>query len=158
MTLPMDVRIASENARIGFVFGRLGIVPEACSTWFLPRIVGISRALEMAYSAEILDAQQALAAGLVREVVAPDDLLPTAYALAHRFVDGRSPVATALMRQMLYRNSAQPDPLAAHQVESLAMFYSSIGDGKEGVAAFLGKRPADFTGTVPEDLPPFYPW
>jgi enoyl-CoA hydratase/carnithine racemase len=112
----------------------------------------------MAYSAEILDAQQALAAGLVREVVAPDDLLPTAYALAHRFVDGRSPVATALMRQMLYRNSAQPDPLAAHQVESLAMFYSSIGDGKEGVAAFLGKRPADFTGTVPEDLPPFYPW
>ena len=157
MTLPMDVRIASENARIGFVFGRLGIVPEACSTWFLPRIVGISRALEMAYSAEILDAQQALAAGLVREVVAPDDLLPTAYALAHRFVDGRSPVATALMRQMLYRNSAQPDPLAAHQVESLAMFYSSIGDGKEGVAAFLGKRPADFTGTVPEDLPPFYP-
>ncbi len=108
--------------------------------------------------AEILDAQQALAAGLVREVVAPDDLLPTAYALAHRFVDGRSPVATALMRQMLYRNSAQPDPLAAHQVESLAMFYSSIGDGKEGVAAFLGKRPADFTGTVPEDLPPFYPW
>ena len=158
MTLPMDVRIASENARIGFVFGRLGIVPEACSTWFLPRIVGISRALEMAYSAEILDAQQALAAGLVREVVAPDDLLPTAYALAHRFVDGRSPVATALMRQMLYRNSAQPDPLAAHQVESLAMFYSIIGDGKEGVAAFLGKRPADFTGTVPEDLPPFYPW
>jgi enoyl-CoA hydratase/carnithine racemase len=158
MTLPMDVRIASENARIGFVFGRLGIVPEACSTWFLPRIVGISRALEMAYSAEILDAQQALAAGLVREVVVPDDLLPTAYALAHRFVDGRSPVATALMRQMLYRNSAQPDPLAAHQVESLAMFYSSIGDGKEGVAAFLGKRPADFTGTVPEDLPPFYPW
>lgn len=158
MTLPMDVRIASENARIGLVFGRLGIVPEACSTWFLPRIVGISRALELAYSAEILDAQQALAAGLVREVVPADDLLPTAYALAHRFVDGRSPVATALMRQMIYRNSAQPDPLAAHQVESLAMFYSSIGDGKEGVAAFLGKRPAEFTGSVPQDLPPFYPW
>jgi enoyl-CoA hydratase/carnithine racemase len=158
MTLPMDVRIASENARIGLVFGRLGIVPEACSTWFLPRIVGISRALELVYSAEILDAQQALAAGLVREVVPADDLLPTAYALAHRFVDGRSPVATALMRQMIYRNSAQPDPVAAHQVESLAMFYSSIGDGKEGVAAFLGKRPAEFTGSVPEDLPPFYPW
>ena len=158
MTLPMDVRIASENARIGLVFGRLGIVPEACSTWFLPRIVGISRALELVYSADILDAQQALAAGLVREVVPADDLLPTAYALAHRFVDGRSPVATALMRQMIYRNSAQPDPLAAHQVESLAMFYSSIGDGKEGVAAFLGKRPAEFTGSVPEDLPPFYPW
>lgn len=158
MTLPMDVRIASENARIGLVFGRLGIVPEACSTWFLPRIVGISRALELVYSADILDAQQALAAGLVREVVPADDLLPTAYALAHRFVDGRSPVATALMRQMIYRNSAQPDPLAAHQVESLAMFYSSIGDGKEGVAAFLGKRPAEFTGSVPEGLPPFYPW
>ena len=146
MTLPMDVRIASEKARIGFVFGRLGIVPEACSTWFLPRIVGISRALELVYAADILDAHQALDAGLVREVVPADELLPTAYALARRFVEGRSQVATALMRQMMYRNSAQPDPVVAHQVESLAMFYASIGDGKEGVAAFLEKRAAEFTG------------
>jgi enoyl-CoA hydratase/carnithine racemase len=157
MTLPMDVRIASEKARIGFVFGRLGIVPEACSTWFLPRIVGISRALELVYSAEILDAGQALDAGLVREVVPADDLLTTAHVLARTFVDGRSPVATALMRQMMYRNSAQPDPIVAHQVESLAMFYASIGDGKEGVAAFREKRAAEFTGRA-SDLPPFYPW
>lgn len=158
MTLPMDVRIASERARIGFVFGRLGIVPEACSTWFLPRVVGICRALELVYSADILDAQQALDFGLVREVVPEDELLPTAYALAERFVKGKSQVATALMRQMMYRNSAQPDPLQAHIVESLAMFYSSIGAGKEGVAAFIGKRPADFRGTASSDMPPIYPW
>ncbi len=158
MTLPMDVRIASESARIGFVFGRLGIVPEACSTWFLPRIVGISRALELVYSADVLDAHQAREVGLVREVVAPEDLLPTAYALARRFVQGRSQVATALMRQMVYRNSAQADPLEAHRVESLAMFYASTGDGKEGVAAFLEKRPSEFTGRVSSDLPPFFPW
>lgn len=158
MTLPMDVRIASDKARIGFVFGRLGIVPEACSTWFLPRIVGISRALELVYSADILDATQALDAGLVREVVPADELLPTAYALARRFVEGRSQVATALMRQMMYRNAAQPDPVAAHQVESLAMFYASTGDGKEGVAAFREKRPAEFDGRASTDMPPFYPW
>ncbi len=158
MTLPMDVRIASERARIGFVFGRLGIVPEACSTWFLPRIVGISRALELVYSADILDAQQALAVGLIREVVPEEELLPSAYALAARFVAGKSQVATALMRQMMYRNSAQPDPLQAHIVESLAMFYSSVGEGKEGVAAFVGKRPAEFRGTASADMPPIYPW
>ena len=158
MPLPMDVRIASEKARIGFVFGRLGIVPEACSTWFLPRIVGMSRALELVYTADILDAEQAREFGLVRSVVPPEDLLPTAYELAQRFVAGRSPVATALMRQMLYRNSAQPDPVEAHRVESLAMFYASIGDGKEGVSAFLEKRPAEFTGRASSDLPPFYPW
>jgi enoyl-CoA hydratase/carnithine racemase len=158
MTLPMDVRIASDKARIGFVFGRLGIVPEACSTWFLPRIVGISRALELVYSADILDAEHALDAGLVREVVPVDDLLPTAYALARRFVDGRSQVATALMRQMMYRNSAQPDPVAAHRVESLAMFYASTGDGQEGVAAFREKRAAEFTARASTDMPPFYPW
>lgn len=158
MTLPMDVRIASEKARIGFVFGRLGIVPEACSSWYLPRIVGMSNALDLVYSADIIDAQQAKEVGLVKEVVAPEDLLPTAYALAHRYVDGKSQVATAVMRQMLYRNSAEPHPVEAHRVESLAMFYASIGEGKEGVAAFLEKRPAEFTGRVPEDMPPFYPW
>ncbi len=158
MTLPMDVRIASERARVGFVFGRLGIVPEACSTWFLPRVVGMSRALELIYSADILDAQAAHEFGLVSEVVSEEELLPRAYELAHRFVDGRSPVATALMRQMLYRNAVEPHPVEAHRVESLAMFYTSVADGKEGVAAFLEKRPADFTGRVPEDMPPFYPW
>jgi enoyl-CoA hydratase/carnithine racemase len=158
MTLPMDVRIASDRARIGFVFGRLGIVPEACSTWFLPRIVGMSQALELVYSADIIDASTALELGLVREVVPEQDLLPTAYALAHRFTEARSPVATALMRQMLYRNASAPHPVDAHRVESLAMFYTSMGDGKEGVTAFLEKRPTEFTGRVPEDMPPFHPW
>jgi enoyl-CoA hydratase/carnithine racemase len=157
MTLAMDVRLASTKARIGFVFGRLGIVPEACSTWFLPRIVGTSRALELVYSADILDADAAHEWGLVRSVHEPDDLLPAAHALAQKFSKARSPVATALARQMMYRNAAQPHPIEAHRVDSLAMFYTSRGDGKEGVAAFLEKRDPDFRGSTNE-MPPFHPW
>jgi enoyl-CoA hydratase/carnithine racemase len=157
MTLAMDVRLASEKARIGFVFGKLGIVPEACSSWFLPRLVGISQALEWTLSADIFDAQEAKRGGLVKDVLAPDALLPEAYRLAQRFVEGRSPVSVALIRQMLYRNSAQPDPTAAHQIESLAMFYTSIGDGREGVSSFLEKREASFKAQATE-MPPFYPW
>jgi enoyl-CoA hydratase/carnithine racemase len=157
MTLAMDVRLASDKARIGFVFGRLGIVPEACSSWFLPRIVGISRALEWVYTADILTPEEAQQGGLVRSVHPADELLPAAYALARRFTANRSPVATALARQMIWRNSAQPHPLEAHRVDSLAMFYTSRGDGKEGVAAFREKRDPEFTGRT-TDLPPFYPW
>jgi enoyl-CoA hydratase/carnithine racemase len=157
MTLPMDVRLASDRARIGFVFGRLGIVPEAASTWFLPRIVGISRALEWVYTADVLTAEEAHEGGLVRSVHREDELLDAAYDLARRFTRDRSPVATALARQMMYRNSAQPHPLEAHRVDSLAMFYTSIGDGREGVAAFLEKREPWFTGRT-TDMPPFYPW
>lgn len=157
MTLPMDIRLASEKARIGFVFGRLGIVPEACSTWFLPRLVGISQALEWAYSADIFDAAEAQRAGLVKAVYPPDQLLPEALKIARRIADERSPVAIALARQMMWRNSAQPHPLAAHQVDSLAMFYTSVGDGKEGVKAFLEKRPAAFEGKASQ-MPGFYPW
>ncbi|WP_068166027.1 crotonase/enoyl-CoA hydratase family protein [Rhodococcus phenolicus] len=153
MTLPMDFRLASESARIGFVFGRLGIVPEACSTWFLPRVVGMQNALELVYSADIVDATTAKELGLIRSVHAQEDLLPAARALAHRFVDGRSRVATALTRRMMYRNSAESSPLAAHRRESLAMFYTSVGDGKEGVSAFLEKRDPVFTSRVPQDLP-----
>jgi enoyl-CoA hydratase/carnithine racemase len=158
MTLPMDVRLMAEGARIGFVFGRLGIVPEAASSWFLPRLVGISRALEWVYRADILTAQEAQDGGLVRSVVPDDGLLEAAYDLARKFTQGRSPVATALARQMLWRNAAQPHPIEAHRVDSLVMFYTSIGDGKEGVNAFKEKRPARFQGNASKDLPPFYPW
>lgn len=146
MTLAMDIRLASTTARIGFVFGRLGIVPEAASSWFLPRIVGIQQALEWVYSAEVLTAEQALAGRLVRSVHDPDELLEAAYALARSFVVGRSPVALGLAKQLLYRNSAAPHPLEAHRADSLAMWHTSVGDGKEGVAAFLEKRDPEFTG------------
>jgi enoyl-CoA hydratase/carnithine racemase len=157
MTLAMDVRLASEKARIGFVFGKIGIVPEACSTWFLPRIVGISRALELVYSAEILPGAEAKEIGLVRSVHEPDDLLPAAYDLARRFTQNRSPVATAVARQMMYRNSAQPHPIEAHRVDSLGVYYQSLVDGKEGIASFLEKRDPEFTSTTNE-MPPYYPW
>ncbi len=146
MTLAMDLRLASTRARIGFVFGRLGIVPEATSSWFLPRIVGIQQALEWVYSADILTAEDALAGRLVRSVHEPDDLLPATYDLVRTFVRGRSPVALGLAKQLLYRNSAAADPLEAHLSDSLAMFYTSLGDGKEGVAAFREKRDPQFTG------------
>lgn len=150
MTLAMDLRLASTKARIGFVFGRLGIVPEACSSWFLPRIVGIQQALEWVYSADILTAEQALAGRLVLSLHEPEDLLPAAYELARSFVTDRSPVALGLAKQLLYRNSAAADPLEAHLTDSLAMFWTSIGDGKEGVAAFLEKRAPQFTGRASE--------
>ena len=156
MTLAMDFRLASEKARIGFVFGRLGIVPEACSSWFLPRIVGLQQALEWCYSADILKAEEAKEGGLVKSISAPETLLDDARAFAKKLCENRSPVAIALTRQMLYRNSAQPHPLHAHQVDSLAMFYTSIGDGEEGVQAFLEKRPADFKAKASTDMPPFY--
>jgi len=157
MTLAMDVRLAADTAKIGFVFGKLGIVTEACSSWFLPRLVGISQALEWLYSAEIFDAAAARRGGLVRSVMPLDQLLPEAYRLARKFVDGRSAVATALMRQMIYRNVAERSPLDAHRIDSLAMFYTSIGDGKEGVQAFLDKRAPQFVGRA-SDMPPFWPW
>lgn len=150
MLCAMDARLASENARIGFVFGKIGIVPEACSSWFLPRIVGIPQALEWFYSADILTAEEAKDGGLVRSIHAPEDLLPAAYALAEKFTKNRSPVGTALTRQMVWRNSAQPHPVEAHKVDSLAMWWASVGDGKEGVAAFLEKRDPNFTSKASE--------
>lgn len=158
MTLAMDFRLAATNARIGFVFNRLGIVPEACSSWFLPRLVGLQRALEWCFTADLLTADEALAGGLLRSVHAPEDLLPAARELARRCCENRSAVAIALTRQMLYRNSAQAHPLEAHRIESLAMFYTSLGDGKEGVAAFREKRPPAFTASTAQDMPPFVPW
>ncbi len=156
MTLAMDFRLASEKARMGFVFGKLGIVPEACSSWFLPRLVGPQQALEWVLSADIFDAAEGLRGGLFRSIHAPESLLEDARKLAHRFIDGRSPVAVALTRQMLIRNAAQNHPIEAHRIDSLAMFHASVGDGKEGVAAFLEKRDPAFEGKA-SDMP-FWPW
>jgi len=155
MTLAMDIRLASSRARIGFVFARRGIVPEAASSWFLPRIVGLQQALEWVYSAEILTADQALAGRLVRSVHEPDELLGAAQELARSFVVGRSATALGLAKRLLYRNSAAADPLEAHLSDSLAMYWQSIGDGKEGVAAFLEKRAPAFTGRASE-IPDVY--
>lgn len=157
MTLPMDFRFASEKARIGFVFGRVGITPEACSTWFLPRIVGMAQAMEWLYRADVFTAQEAMDKGLVRAVVPPEQLLATACDFARSLITDRSPVSVALIRQMLYRNSALPNPAEAHRVESLAMFYTSIADGKEGVRAFNEKRDAQFREKA-SAMPPFFPW
>ena len=156
MTLAMDLRLASTTAKIGFVFGRLGIVPEACSTWFLPRLVGPQQALEWIYSAQVLTADQALAGGLLRSVHEPDDLLPAALELARSFVVDRSPMALALAQQMVYRNGAASHPLEAHLSDSLAMYWTSIGDGKEGVAAFREKRAPRFTRKASQ-APRIYP-
>lgn len=155
MTLAMDIRLASSKARIGFVFGKLGIVPEAASSWFLPRIVGLQQALEWVYSAEILTADQALAGRLVRSVHEPDELLDAAQELARSFVVGRSPVALGLAKQLLYRNAAVAHPIEAHRADSLAMWHTSVGDGQEGVAAFREKRDPEFTGRA-SDLPQIF--
>jgi enoyl-CoA hydratase/carnithine racemase len=155
MTLPMDVRLAAEGAKIGFVFGRLGIVPEACSSWFLPRLVGIPQALEWIYTAEPFDAAEAVRGGLVKAAVPSGQLLDEARKLAHRFIDHRSPVAVGLARQLVYRNGAQPHPIEAHRVDSLAMWHLSQKDGAEGVRAFLEKRAPQFTSRVSSDLPDF---
>ena len=157
MTCAMDIRLASEHARIGFVFNKIGITPEACSSWFLPRIVGISQALEWVYSADILKAEEALAGRFVKAVVPADALLEEAYKIARRIAQ-HSPVAIALTRQMMYRCAAQPHPLEAHKVDSLAIFYTSQNSGKEGVQSFLEKRPASFTQRTSTDMPDFYPW
>jgi len=157
MTCAMDIRLASEKARIGFVFNKIGITPEACSTWFLPRIVGMSQALEWTYTGEILSAEAAREGGLVKVVVPPEDMVDEAYALARR-IAAHSPVAIALTRQMMYRNAAQPHPIEAHKIDSLAIFYASLASGKEGVASFLEKREPQFTDSAANDMPPFYPW
>jgi enoyl-CoA hydratase/carnithine racemase len=156
MTLPMDVRIASANARIGFVFGRIGIVPEACSTWFLPRIVGMSQALEWSYSADIIDAAEAQRTGLVKAVMPAEALLEEAHALARRFTEHRSPVGIALTRQMMYRNAAQAHPLAAHRSDSLAIHHLMQRDGQEGMRAFHEKRSPEFTSRVTTGMPEFF--
>ena len=159
LTLPMDVRIASSAARIGFVFARRGVVPEACSTWFLPRLVGISQAAEWVYTGRVFSAEEALAGRLVSRVVAPDALLPTARALAREIADNSSAVSVTLARQMMWKLLGADHPMDAHLLDSQAMFFTGrSADAREGIAAFLEKRPARFPLRPSVDLPPFYPW
>jgi len=159
MTLPMDVRLASEAARIGFVFARRGIVPEACSSWFLPRVVGISQAMEWVATGRVFDAREALAGRLVRSVHAPDELLPAAHALAAEIVDNTAPVSVALARALLWRMLGADHPMAAHRADSRAMFSrGQSADAREGVTSFLEKRPAQFPDRVSEGLPEVFPW
>lgn len=153
MTLAMDVRLMADNARMGFVFGKIGIVPEACSTWFLPRLVGISQALDWVYTGELISSDAALKAGLIKAAVTAEELLATAENLARSYITNRSPVGVALARQMMLRNAAQPHPVEAHKVESLAVFYTSQKDGREGIKAFLEKRDPQFTAKVSSDMP-----
>ena len=158
MLLPMDVRIASNEARFGFVFSQRGIVPEAASSWFLPRIVGIAQALEWCYSGRVFAAQEALDGGLVSRVVAPEELLPAARALARSFIDKTSLVSVALIRQMMWRMLAAGHPMEAHRIDSRAMFHRGrSADVKEGIASFLEKRPPRFTDTVSGQWPEL-PW
>jgi enoyl-CoA hydratase/carnithine racemase len=157
MACAMDIRLASEKARVGFVFNKIGITPEACSSWFLPRLVGMQTALEWCYTAEILSAETLLKERFVKAVYAPEDLLNEAYALATRMVNF-SQVSMALTRQMMYRNSAQDHPMKAHEVDSLAIYYASQNSGKEGVQSFLDKRVPNFTQKASTDMPSFYPW
>lgn len=159
MLLPMDIRLASEQARIGFVFNRRGITPEACSSWFLPRVVGISRALEWSMTGRIFPASEALEGGLVRQVLPAPDLLPAARALALEIAQNCAPVSVALNRQMMWRMLGAAHPMEAHRVDSRAIFSrGASADAKEGVVSFLEKRPAHFTNTVSADMPPWFPW
>ncbi|MBL6641881.1 crotonase/enoyl-CoA hydratase family protein [Alphaproteobacteria bacterium] len=159
MQLPMDVRIASDNARFGFVFARRGIVPEACSSWFLPRIVGISQALQWCYSGEVFGAEEALRGGLVSEIVPPADLLARAKEVALQMTQMSSPVSVAMTRQMLWRMMGADHPMEAHKVDSKAVFgRGRQSDAKEGVMSFLEKRTPEFADKPSSDMPGFYPW
>jgi len=158
MTLPMDIRLASDAAKFGFVFARRGIVPEACSSWFLPRLVGISQAAEWCYSGRVFPAEEALEGGLVRSVHPGDELLPTARAIAADIVDNSAPVSVALTRQMLWRMLGASHPMEAHRADSRGIARRGpSADAREGVESFLEKRPAQYTNRVSDELPDLFP-
>ncbi len=158
MTLPMDIRLVSENAKIGFVFARRGILPEACSSWFLPRLVGISQATEWCYTGRVFGAQEAKDGGLVRSIHAPDDLLPAARAIAKEVADNTAPVSVALTRQMLWRLLGADHPMEAHKVDSRGIAERGrSADAREGVTSFLEKRPPVFPVKVSDGLPQIFP-
>ena len=159
MALPMDIRIASTNAKSGFVFTRRGIVPEACSSWYLPKIVGISKALEWVYSGELFSAEEALEHGLVSKVVPPEELLNTAITMAEKIAENTSAISIALTRQMFWRSLGAAHPMESYVVESKANLWAfQQADAREGVTAFLEKRSPNFTMKPSTDMPEFYPW
>ncbi len=159
MQLPMDMRLASTEARFGFVFTRRGITPEAASSWFLPQLVGMQTALEWSMTGRIFNADEALVRGLVRSLHAPDELLPAAHAIAREIADNTAPVSVALARQMMWRMAAAPHPMFAHRIDSRSIqTRGQSADAREGVTAFLEKRPAVFPNKVSTDMPPFFPW
>ena len=159
MQLPMDIRLASTTARFGFVFARRGIVPEAASSWFLPRIVGLPQALEWCMTGRVFDAGEALRGGLVRSLHEPDDLMPAARALAHEIADNTSAVSVSMTRAMLWHNPQYDHPIQAHRIDSRAIYTLSRGaDAREGIASFLEKRAARYPARVSSDMPQFYPW
>ena len=159
MQLAMDIRLASENARYGFVFARRGIVPEAASSWFLPRIVGISQALEWCYTGRVFDAEEAHNGGLIRSIHSSDDLMDAAQGLAREIADNTSAVSVAMTRAMMWRLPSGDHPMDAHRIDSRAIYRLSRGaDAKEGIASFLEKRAPDYPAKVSEDMPDFYPW
>lgn len=158
MQLPMDIRLASTEARFGFVFARRGVTPEACSSWFLPRLVGMPTALEWCYTGRVFGAQEALDGGLVRSLHAPDELLPAARALAREIADNAAPVSVALTRQLMWRMAGAEHPMIAHRHDSRAIqARGASADSAEGVSSFLEKRPADFPNRVSQDLPDIWP-
>ena len=159
MTLPMDIRIASSSARMGFVFSRRGVVPEACSTWFLPRLVGMQRAAEWVYTGRVFGAEEARAGGLVSRVVPPEALMETALALAREIADNTSAISVALARQMMWKLLGADHPIEGHRLDSRGMAWTGrSADAREGIAAFLEKRPPRFPLKASRDMPPFYPW
>ncbi|MDT8279289.1 MAG: crotonase/enoyl-CoA hydratase family protein [Erythrobacter sp.] len=159
MQLAMDIRLASDTARYGFVFARRGIVPEAASSWFLPRIVGISQALEWCYTGRVFDAAEAKAGGLVRSIHAPQDLLHAAKSLATEIAENTSAISVAMTRAMMWRLMSADHPMEAHKIDSRAIYRLSRGaDAKEGIASFLEKRRPMYPGKVSADMPDFYPW
>jgi enoyl-CoA hydratase/carnithine racemase len=159
MTLPMDIRLASESAKMGFVFARRGIVADGCASWFLPRVVGVSKALEWTMSGRVFSADDALDAGLVRSLHPADELLPAALELATEIADNTSAISVTMNRHLMWRMLGADHPIEANQVESrLFRYVGSSADAREGVTSFLEKRPANYPGRVPADLPDFFPW
>ncbi len=159
MTLPMDIRLASDSARFGFVFAARGIVPEAASSWFLPRLVGIQQALEWCYTARVFPAAEALDGGLVRSLHAPEDLLGAARALATEIATNSAPVSVALTRQLMWRGLVADHPMEAHRIDSPGVTTTGSGaDAREGITAFFEKRPPEWRQQVPGDLPDWFPW